>query len=360
MKKRIMRCALIGLGVMRKKYALMLDSQEVKGLSLAAVVCRSDDSVQWANDHLHISDRVFRNEDELYCHSELFDAVLIVTPDKLHPQMTIRALAEGKHVMCDKPPGILYADAEKMQETAERNGLVYALMCHQRTFPAHMRVRQLLREGAVGSIRRVLLVNSMFFRTPAYHASSPWRSSWKGEGGGALINQGYHILDFCTDLFGLPETVYAMIPFGKYNAFLVDDEATVLMEYPDRMTGTFIISTGERYPVDRLEILGTEGSLILEGNHLRLTRFSQDTEGCGQQVIEEDHARETKPYHIMLENFAEAINSGTSLIASGKEGIGVLQLINAAYLSAWAEKKVTLPVDADAYTACLKQKEAEE
>ena len=52
-----------------------------------------------------------------------------------------------------------------------------------------------------------------------------------------LINQGYHLVDLWQYLFGLPEALYADIPYGKYNDFAVDDEATLVMDYPGRMTG---------------------------------------------------------------------------------------------------------------------------
>ena len=59
-----------------------------------------------------------------------------------------------------------------------------------------------------------------------------WRSSWNGEGGGCLINQGQHILDIWQWLFGMPGSLTAQIAFGKYNDFKVDDEAVLLPPPP--------------------------------------------------------------------------------------------------------------------------------
>ena len=86
-----------------------------------------------------------------------------------------------------------------------------------------------------------------------------------------LINQGYHLMDFWQDLFGLPETLYADIPFGKYNDFDVDDEATLVMDYPGRMTGTFIMSTGEGVPTERLDIIGTKGRILMDAATVSVT-----------------------------------------------------------------------------------------
>ena len=93
-----------------------------------------------------------------------------------------------------------------------------------------------------------------------------------------LINQGYHLVDLWQYLFGLPEALYADIPYGKYNDFAVDDEATLVMDYPGRMTGTFIMSTGEGVPTERLEIVRTRGSILMDGTTVTVTRFYTDIE----------------------------------------------------------------------------------
>ena len=189
------RCAIIGIGTMGKRYASLLNTHAVEGLRLTAVCGWSESSRTWALSNLGNNVLFCGTEDELYACQDAFDAVLVVTPHKLHPAMTIRALAAGKHVMCDKPAGVTATDAAAMAECAEQEGKVYGLMCHQRTYAKHRKLKQLLDEGEIGQITRVNLVNSRFFRTKFYHQSGSWRSSWSGEGGGALINQGYHLLD---------------------------------------------------------------------------------------------------------------------------------------------------------------------
>lgn len=371
-KRRGVRCAIIGIGAMGKKYALMIGNGKVDGLTLTAVCCRSGESAAWAADNLDASVRICRSEDALYEEEQSFDAVLVVTPHKLHPAMAIRAMRAGKHVMCDKPAGITAAQARAVNEAARLSGTVFAMMCHQRTYGQYEKIKQLLEEGTIGQVRRVSLENSNPFRTQYYHRSGGWRSSWNGEGGGALINQGYHLLDMWQYLFGLPETIYASIPFGKYNDFDVDDEATLVMEYPGKMTGYFMLSTGEGSLTERLEIAGSKGRILLEGRKLSLTYFDCDTrEYCAKaQVTSRQELHETveeyqfaapeRAYERMLKNFADAVLKGERLIAPGTESANVLELINGAYLSAWEEKKLRLPVDMERYQALLHEKEAGE
>ena len=60
----------------------------------------------------------------------------------------------------------------------------------------------------------------------------------------------------------MPQKLFAAIPFGKYNDFIVDDEATIVMEYDNGKTGTFILSTGEACHEERLEIIGTKARIF--------------------------------------------------------------------------------------------------
>lgn len=366
------RCAIIGIGSMGKKYALMLDQGKIEGLRLVAVCCHSEKNECWVQNHLSSSVRIFHGEDEMYESADVFDAVLIVTPHKLHPSMTIRAFREGKHVLCDKPAGTVVWEARKMNQSAEQAQKVYAMMCHQRTYPKYLKIKEWLDEKTIGTILRISMENSSFFRTKYYHQSASWRSSWKNEGGGLLINQGYHLLDMWIYLFGLPQSVYAEIPFGKYNSFDVDDEVTLIMNYPHHVTGTFIASTGEGKASERLEIVGTRGCISAEGNRLTLTTwdtdiltYAQEAQVTSRQQLnmreEHFHSEEAeRPYEQMLCNFGEAILYQKPLIAPGKDGVETLSLINAAYLSAWTGKKVSLPFSEEEYQKILRQKEEAE
>ena len=131
--------------------------------------------------------------------------MLVVTPHKTHPALVMQAFAHGKHVLCDKPSANALAPALKMNRAAEKSGLVFAMMFHQRRYKKYMRLKKLLDDGVLGEVKRVQLENSRYFRTWMYHRSGSWRSSWAGEGGGALLNQGQHILDIWQWLFGMPD-----------------------------------------------------------------------------------------------------------------------------------------------------------
>ena len=366
------RAALIGVGVMGKKYAEMIVQGKVQGMVLNAVVARRPEIREWAEKLLNTDGTkpcVYANTDELFEQPDNYDAVIIVTPHKTHPELAIKAFQLGKHVMCDKPAGVTIGQAADMTAASKEYKKIYAMMFHQRKYPKYLKIKDILDSGEIGRLERIMLVNSRYYRTAHYHASGGWRSSWNGEGGGALINQGAHILDIWQWLFGMPESIYADIPFGKYNDFNVDDEATIYMRYPENLTAVFMLTTGEAVWEERLEIVGSRGRLLLEDDTLHIWRYSADSEeyikneqvnsrenlSINEEVISFEKAEE--PYTEMLENFAEAVVSGNEqiLTAPGEEAINQLMLTNSAYYSAWTGQRVTLPIDAELYEAELRK-----
>ncbi|MCD7806588.1 MAG: Gfo/Idh/MocA family oxidoreductase [Lachnospiraceae bacterium] len=371
--ERKVRVALIGVGGMGRKYAEMIVAGKVPDMELTALVCRNAQAKAWG-ESLGRERTIYLSAEELFSHPDGYDAVLIVTPHRTHPELALKAFSLGKHVLCDKPAGVAVSQARAMREAAETEQLIYGMVFHQRLYPKYRKIRELLRNGTLGDLNRILLVNTRYFRTEYYHHSGSWRSSWNGEGGGALINQGQHILDIWQWLFGMPQKLTAQIPFGKYNDFLVDDEAVISMTYPDNLSALFVLTTGEPVHQERLEITGSRGKLLMEDDTLHLWRYGDDsrhyaktaqvTDGKLLDVREEviHIQKDEEPYPQMLENFAQAVlcDDPSLLIAPGAEAVNPLMLTNAAYLSAWKGKTVTLPVDGEEYDQFLAAKCREE
>jgi len=366
-KNRVVRIAIIGIGNMGKKYAKKIEDGKIKRTILTAVCDTSEIEKKWSKENLNKEVKIFSDSDELFLQTELFDAVLITTPHKLHPQLAILAFEHGKHVFCEKPAGVSLIDAKKMEAAAEAAGKKYAMMYHNRTYPVIKKMKELLQENTIGTINRMILENSNYYRTNYYHESACWRSSWTGEGGGVLINQGQHIMNYWEWLFGSPQAVFANIPFGKYNNFQVDDEATIIMEYPNKVTGLFVLTTGEIQREERLCIIGSKGKISMYGNRIVIEKNGMDSLEYGRtaEVISRNGMNTTsesimceapeEAYDKMLNNFSEAILDGVDLISTGQDGVKTLEITNAAYMSAWLNRKITLPIDEIAYEKLLNE-----
>ena len=131
-----------------------------------------------------------------------FDAIANVTPDAMHHATSLKAIAAGKHVFCEKPLAVNHADALEMTEAAERAGVVAMVNLTYRSVAALQRARQLVLEGAIGAVRHVeaaylqsWLVSKAWgdWRTDSQWL---WRLSKAHGSNGVLGDIGIHILDF--------------------------------------------------------------------------------------------------------------------------------------------------------------------
>jgi predicted dehydrogenase len=239
-------------------------------------------------------------------------------------------------------------------------------MSQFRAEPRYQKMRELIRSGALGALVRVSWINTDWFRPEAYYASSEWRATWRGEGGGVLINQCLHNLDMLQWLVGMPARVRGFCKFGRFHDIEVDDDVTAYFEWANGATGTFVSSTGEAPGTNRLEIAGTRGRLLLENGKLLFTVNEVDAlEKCkladqpfaklASTTREIPFKNATLPHAVLLQNFVNAILDDEVLLAPGAEGINAVELANVIVYSSLLEKTVVLPLDGATWEAKLSE-----
>lgn len=360
-----LRAVLIGFGGMGRQDAALVYSGSLKGIKLCAICCRNKEG----QDEIackYKGVKIYENADAMFKDENSFNVLIIVTPHKTHASLALKALHLGKHVLNDKPIGISPSQAREIVTLAKEKNLVCATIFNMRAYPSWQKAKEFLKLGKLGKLQRVIWVVNSWYRSPAYHSSSNWRSSWNGEGGGLLINQCQHSLDIWLYLFGMPSQVYASIDYGKYNNFLVDDAVDIQMKYTSGLRGTFIASSGESPGVNRLEIWGSKGRLCIEDN-LKLTFYENtiDLDNFAKENKEiyaipsySKHQIEVKEdysdsYKILFQNFVNHIRKKEPLLATGDDGLNTLLLSSAAYLSSFRNEIINMPFDDDIYDAFL-------
>src|SRR5579863_4434562 len=266
------RLGLIGLGNIGQHHAAYLSAGKVHHAELIAV----SDAVP-AKLEKYKPLKTFGTGEELIG-SGLVDAVIIATPHYQHTSLGIAALQQGLHVMVEKPISAHKADAERLIDAHRaRPELVFAGMFQLRAETRYMKIRDLIRSGELGQVIRMSWIMTDWFRTEAYYASGGWRATWKGEGGGVLLNQCLHNLDVLQWLLGMPSKVRGFCQLGRFHQIEVEDNVTAYLEFPNGATGSFVSSTGEAPGTNRFEIAGTRGKLVLENNRLVFNRNEADS-----------------------------------------------------------------------------------
>jgi predicted dehydrogenase len=355
------RLGIIGLGNIGQHHFGYLTAGKV---SRAEVVAVSDAVPAKLDKYKPL--RTFTDGEELM-RSGLVDAVIIATPHYQHTTLGIAALKQGLHVMVEKPISAHKADAERLIAAHQQHPkLVFAGMFQLRAEPRYLRMRKLIQDGDLGDIVRMSWIMTDWFRTEAYYASGGWRATWKGEGGGVLLNQCLHNLDAMQWLLGMPARVRGFCQLGRFHDIEVEDNVSAYLEYRSGATGTFVSSTGEAPGTNRFEIAGTRGKVLLEAEKLCFTRNETDMLEFSRTArlgfakpavwnISIPFENAPNAHAVLMQNFVNAILDGEPLIAPGEEGIQSVELANVMLYSSLTDQTVELPMDSAAYEKRLNQ-----
>lgn len=366
------RVGIIGIGNMGRAHAVNIYGGKVQRMRLSAVCDLKESALQWAQTRLN-GVKQYRDYKEMLSSKEI-DAIIIATPHKFHPVIAKEAFAAGLHVLTEKPAGINTGSVREMNAVAEKSGKVFGIMYNQRTNPLFAKLRQMVKEGTLGEIKRMVWIITNWYRTQSYYDSGEWRATWDGEGGGVLLNQCPHNLDLWQWIMGMPIKVQAHCQYGRHHQINVEDDVTIWAEYANGATASFITSTGEYPGTNRLEISGTKGKVIIENGVLKWYALEKDertictteTENTSSETVlyKEIVQKGQESAHLdILQNFTDAILEGKELLAPGNEGILGLTISNAAYLSDWTGRVVDLPFSPEteeSFCKLLKEKQETE
>ena len=356
------KLGIIGIGNMGYTHAKNVFEGKIDRLKLVAVCDIDKAKLEQAKNEL-VGIATFESADELIA-SKLVDAVIIATPHYYHTEIAIKAFAAGLNVLTEKPAGVRASDVIKMNDAAKASGKTFGIMWNQRTNPLFKKAKEIVENGTLGTMKRMVWIITNWYRTQSYYDSATWRATWSGEGGGVLLNQAPHNLDLWQWIFGMPDAVYASCDAGKWHNIEVEDDATIIGYYKNGAIATFITSTGEYPGTNRLEISGSKGKMVLEKGKLTLYLTDEDerefcftcSEGFPKFDLTEKVIEQTEKeasHNGILQNFTDAILDGTPLLAPGYDGIKEIYLSNAAYLSSWTGQRIEFPLDYDAFNAEL-------
>jgi predicted dehydrogenase len=372
----MVRVGVVGLGNMGLQHAGYLHNGSVDGATLGALCNRGAASLAKAAA-MFPNVPTFTSLDALLA-AGVCDAVLMATPHFDHPQMILTAFAAGKHVLVEKPLAVSIKAAREVVAVYERYPhLKFGIMYNQRSNPLYQKIRELISSGEIGDISRITWIITNWFRTNAYYRSSSWRATWKGEGGGVLINQCPHNLDLLWWMTRLmPSRITAIAHAGKFHPIEVEDEVNAIFEYDNGerqgATGHFITTTGEFPGTNRLEIAGSRAKIVAENNTLTLTRSAVDSrefsrsspESFGAPASTQSEFRFPPPaphpaeHLIITQDFVNAIRHerpNIQLLAPAPEGIYSQELANGMMMAGLTRKPVKLPLDVESYEEFLRR-----
>jgi len=330
----MLKVGVIGLGVGQnhiKQY------RELDDVEVTAVADANQERLDKYED---ASAKRYSTFEEL-CDDAKIDAVSICLPNFLHEKAAVQAFDAGKHVLCEKPLANNVASGKRIVEAATRSGKKFMMNLHQRFTPGATHIHSLVESGEFGDVYYSF---SSYLRQPGGIPSGVdgWFYRKKDSGGGALLDNGVHLIDQQWYLMGCPKPVEAMgQTYTKFGPDLVDKDFDV----DDFATGMV------RFDNDATLIFDNAwASLVGEPSHfVRIlgTRMGGTAQPFQVTQLNGKKCEDITPQDVTTENpvehFVRCIREDKTPIVTPEQGLILLQILEALYCS--AEKGTSVPIN---------------
>jgi len=279
------------------------------------------------------------------------DVVCVCVPSGLHADVGIRAAAAGKHLVIEKPLDVSLEAADRLIEATDQAGVVLTVISQHRFDRGLIELRRLLDDGALG---RLVLgeASTKWYRSQAYYDSSAWRGTWALDGG-SLMNQGIHYADLLLWSMGPVAEVTALFSTQTHQ-IEAEDAALAVVRFESGALGTIVTSTAV-FPgfAQRLEISGTDGTVVIEDGEITRCELSGDGAEPGQHSRGTEERRApsaaANPTDLTVASHAaqlcdllDALDEGRAPSVTGADGRAALEVVCGVYESARDGRTVRL------------------
>ena len=293
-------------------------------------------------------------------------AVSICTPHPNHADIAVRCCELGLHIAIEKPLAASLEDCDAIIEAAKKNNVVGTTICQRRFYKPAQRVKKAIDDGKLG--KPILgTVNMLGWRDMAYYRSDPWRGTWKGEGGGVLINQAPHQIDLLLWYMGEVEELYGMWDTLNHPELEVEDTAACVIRFKNGAIGNIVVSNSQNPALfGNVRVHGSNGASVgvqTDGGAMFIAGVSGiaeppvndiwTVEGEADQLEAYKAAdrefftsvNSTDYFHTeQLSDFLKAIQTGTSPLITLEAGRQTVELITGIYRSMRDGKPVRFPL----------------
>jgi predicted dehydrogenase len=327
-----LKLALIGTGGIAGAHVqgMLAHADKVECVALCDV---SDANLARRAEQLGNEPARYHDWDTLLAEQQSLDAVIIALPHQLHAPAILAAAAAGKHILCEKPMCMTLKEADTILDAVARSGVTYMSAHNQLFTPVVQEAKRLLDEGTIGQLR--WLRTQDCFVAGATSMRGTWRGSVASQGGGELIDTGYHPSYLLLYLAGagVAEVRASMSRF--HMQIEGEDTASVQVRFQNGVLGELLTSWAMPLPYGshQIHLLGDEGELFGSGRELfyRPTGFAEPARRL-LPAVESTFSEE-------IGHFADCLQSGSRPLHGAEEGRAVLKLILRATESAagWQE-----------------------
>lgn len=273
------------------------------------------------------------------------DAVIVVTPDQVHREMTVAALEAGLHVLCEKPMALTLEDCRAMVNAAERSDKKVMVGQISRYAPGFVKAKALIDAGEIGEL--------FFVESEYAHDYSERNAGWRLDPlRHGMLGGGCHAMDLLRWVAGDPNEVSAYANHKMLTDWPTDDCTIAIMKFPNNVIGKVFVSTGcKRNYTMRSVFYGTLGTIIVDNTSPTMQVFKTGIKDSLFADMKQDFTAAVE-YPIKIKNhntirefaeFAEIILNDLPVSTTAREGAKTV----AACLAAVESARIGRPVQPD-------------
>ena len=254
------------------------------------------------------------------------EAVVVAVPSGLHAEVTVAALDAGKHVLLEKPIEVTVEAADAILAAQARSGRTLSIVSQRRFAPENQLIHRMIREGRLGRVTAAT-VEIALWRSQEYYDSGAWRGTWALDGGGALMNQGIHLVDLALWLLGDVEEVYAHAGLLAHSRIEVEDTVTITARMTSGALLTFLATTTAHgdLPI-RMAVMGDGGHVVTESERIVRLDTSAGADVPELEPVDQQLAQ--------LQDFVDAVRTGREPLVTGGQARAAVAFVEAVYTSA--------------------------
>jgi UDP-N-acetyl-2-amino-2-deoxyglucuronate dehydrogenase len=342
-----LRFAVVGSGVIAGVIAAAL--ADVEDAELRVVVGRSADSARRLADQ-----HGARWTDDIagWLRTPVaasVDVVVVATPSGTHAGLVITALEAGKHVLVEKPIEVSLEAADRIIDAERRTGNIVAVVSQHRFDAATERVVEAVRSGGLGRLTSAI-ASCAWWRPQSYYDGAAWRGTSELDGGGAIMNQGIHLVDLLLAVMGEPVEVYARTGLLAHEGIEVEDTAVATVEFASGALGVVHATTAASPGLEAsLRIHGDRGSAVIVDDELVYLGIGPVVDDQTEGAAAGEPAGGLGPAHVkQLRDLVAVIRARQTGAVDAvprvgtTDGRGALALVLAMYDSARSGRPVRL------------------
>jgi UDP-N-acetylglucosamine 3-dehydrogenase len=345
--KKMIRLAISGVGAIAERAHIpaFVGIQEIAIVALQSRTLEKAERVAAAMQSGE-KPRVYRDYDEML-RRERPDAVGIFTPNALHCDYTVKAIAAGAHVLVEKPMAPTVAEARTMMAGAKAASRVLMVAMQRRFGILERTMKRAIDQGAIGTLH--------FFRSRLSHGGPElwapgqnWFFERADSGGGAMLDLGVHVADLARWFLGEVESVSGQVAtLGKNIG--VEDNGAALLKFRTGAVGIIEASWTSRPPLSATEIYGSEGRIMAGYPGLDIAVLKHDGSTVAgferDEIMKGVNPRDwLAPSRELARTFVAAIEGGTPASPDDEDGMRAIEIIEACYRSSRSGSVIELPL----------------